>query len=256
MLTQWMSGIEERRIRRLPTLTRRKQQHTIVPKHIQEMTMVQEILKLSEMFVETPGRKFKGNEVWATLPSNLTTKVALEKQQHEANTKFDEDTQFLSQLFNSVDGDDEDDKFIETGDGNPLETLLDDGIVDDDNDNQVNDNKTEPAIEGNDGTEVITEITIGKMKKKLKNTHKAKVLNLALEDAFEAGEKKMIAMDYVNSRHRSRKQTRRERRVLQDALFYFVQKMGDDYSEVKNKLREGRMPCEFKPRYQDLVNSL
>jgi hypothetical protein len=105
-------------------------------------------------------------------------------------------------------------------------------------------------------SEDITEIIMGKMKKKLKNTHKAKVVNLALEDAFEAGEKKMMAMDYVNSRHRSRKRKRRERRVLQDALFFFVQKMGDDYSEVKNKLREGRMPCEFRPEYRDLVNSL
>ena len=36
-------------------------------------------------------------------------------------------------------------------------------IVDDDDDNQVNDNETEPGIGGNDGTEDITEITIGKM---------------------------------------------------------------------------------------------
>jgi hypothetical protein len=37
------------------------------------------------------------------------------------------------------------------------------------------------------------------MRKKLKNTHKARVLNLALEDAFKAGEKKRMAMDYTNS---------------------------------------------------------
>jgi hypothetical protein len=50
------------------------------------------------------------------------------------------------------------------------------------------------------------EITIGKMRKKLKNIHKeAKVLKLALEDAFKASEKKMIAMDCVNSQHCSRK---------------------------------------------------
>jgi hypothetical protein len=229
-----------------------KKKPTVVPKHIQEMTMVQEILKLSGMFVETPGRQFKGSEVWATLP-NLTSNVSSAKEQYASTNEVDEDTQLLSQLFDSVDGEEEDDEFIETDDGNPLETLLDDDIVEDDDDNDIdNDN---PGIE-DDGSDDITEVTIGKMRKKLKNTHKAKVLNLALEDAFKAGQKKMIVMDYLNSRHRSRKRTRRERRVLQDALYYFVKKMGDNYSEVKNKLREGRMPCEFRPAYRDLVNNL
>jgi hypothetical protein len=146
-----------------------------------------------------------------------------------------------------VEGKEDDDEFLETNNRNPLKTLLDDDIVNDDNDNL--------GIE-NEGLDDITEITIGKMRKKLKNTHKAKVLNLALEDAFKAWEMKMIAMDHINSRHHSRKRTQRERRVLQDALYFFVQKMGDDYSVVKNKLMEGRMPCEFRPLYQDLVNNL
>jgi hypothetical protein len=127
-----------------------KKQHTIVSKHIQEMTMVQEILKLSEMFVETPGPKFKGGEVWATLP-NLTSKVALAKGQYVANTKVDEDTQLLLQLFDSVEGEEEDDKFLETDHGNPVKTLLDDDIVDDDDDNLGIENK---------GSDDITEITI------------------------------------------------------------------------------------------------
>jgi hypothetical protein len=170
-----------------------KKKHTVIPKHLQEMTMVQEILKLSEMFVKTPGRKFKGSEVWATLP-NLMSKVALAKEQYTATTEVNEDTQLLSQLFDSVEGEEEDDEFIETDNGNPLETLLDDDIVEDDDDNN-NDN---PGIE-DEGSDDITEVTIGKMRKQLKNTHKRKVLNLALEDAFKAGEKKMISMDYLNS---------------------------------------------------------
>jgi hypothetical protein len=108
--------------------------------------MVQEILKLSEMFVETPGRKFKGGEVWAMFP-NLTSKVALMKEQYEANTKVEEDTQLLLQLFNSLEGKEEDDnKILETYDGNPLETLIEDDIVDDDNDNLGIKDELEPSL--------------------------------------------------------------------------------------------------------------
>jgi hypothetical protein len=78
----------------LATDNANKKLHTIVPKHIQEMKMVQEILKLSELFVETPGCKFKGGKVWATLP-NLMSKVASGKGQYVANTEVDEDTQLL-----------------------------------------------------------------------------------------------------------------------------------------------------------------
>jgi hypothetical protein len=79
---------------------------------------------------------------------------------------------------------------------------------------------------------------------------------LALVDAFEAGKNKMVAMDYVNSRHRSRKRVKRERRVLQDALYFFVQKMGNDYSQVKAKMKTGSMDSTTVPEYRQLVNNL
>jgi hypothetical protein len=66
------------------------------------MTMVQEILQLSEIFVETAGRKFKGAEVWSILPKLTSMMVSAKDANTNSTDESDEDAHLMSQLFYSV----------------------------------------------------------------------------------------------------------------------------------------------------------
>jgi hypothetical protein len=85
--------------------------------------------------------------------------------------------------------------------------------------------------------EEITEVTIRQVKKKLHNTKRVPGLKESLTDEFKAGETKMIQMD---SRLRARCQTKQERRVLQEALYNVVGKLGNNYSDIMKKLKTGK----------------
>jgi hypothetical protein len=191
----------------------------------------------------------------------------------------DEDYQLLSQLFDSVEEETDEQEFIETDDGNPVDTLLEDNLGDDDDnmvlenvdDDDEDDDEDAPSTEvvvatvpanvnatataSTSATEAITLATAAARRATIEAIE-TEVITLALADAFKAGEKKMTDMDYVNSRHRSRKRTRRERQVLQDALYFFVQKMGNNYGDVKKQLKEGSSECVYIPDYRNLVNDL
>jgi hypothetical protein len=147
---------------------------------------------------------------------------------------------------------------LERDDVNSVEALINEEVDLDDEDIEDGDLdgdlevETEPATD----TDNITEVTIGQVKKKLHNTKRVPVMKESLEDSFKAGEKKLIKMDYINSRLRARLRTKRERRVLQEALYNFVRQLGNNFLNITKKLKDGKTESACKPNYRSLIDNL
>jgi hypothetical protein len=235
-----------------------KKQHTVEPKHVQELTMIAEIIKESEMFLETPSQKFTGKEIWAVLPK-LKSKVSNSKE----NTAESEDVEpdndaLLSRIFDNDDDLADNEEPQERDDGNPVEALINEEVDLDDEDVEDGDLDGDLEVEIDPATDSdkITEVTIGQVKKKLHNMKRVPVMKESLEDSFKAGKKKLIKMDYINSRLRARRRTKRERRVLQEALKNFVRKLGNNFLDITKKLKDGKTDSAFKPNYRSLIDNL
>jgi hypothetical protein len=205
------------------------------------------------MFVETSNRKFTGKEIWAVLPK-LKSKVSQAKERN-ANLEVQEpeDDALLSRIFDN-DDDCDNEEPNERDDGNPVETLINKEVDLDDED--VDDGDLDGEHEEPTDSEAITKVTIRQVKKKLHNTKRVPVMKELLVDAFKSGEMKLIKMDYVNSRLRARQRTKRERRVRQQALYNFVRKLGNNFSDITKKLKDGKTESAFKPNYRSLIDNL
>jgi hypothetical protein len=185
----------------------------------------------------------------------LKSKVSQAKEQNaESEAPEPEDDALLSRIFDKDDNDGDNKEQEERDDDNPVETLINEEVDLDDED--IEDGDLDLENDEPTDSDAITEVTIGQVKKKLHNTKRVPVMKESLTDAFKAGELKLIKMDYVNSRLRARRRTKRERRVLQQALYNFVRKLGNNFSDITKKLEGGKTESAFQPNYRSLIDNL
>mgnify|MGYP000700843974 CR=1 FL=1 len=216
---------------------------SLTPKRTATKQLICEMLTLSKICVETPGRKADVNRLWTILP-DLETELTEDEKQSGTSTTMNsssEDRELENLSAQIVDGelqaaiDDASDEATTEdnviGDDNVDEDCDDmgkdmstSGVENEDGDeedeNPLNDDENlldDEAVVGNE-TELnmeaeirIEEVIVGKKEKKKVKVNRLPLHRLATQDIFEVGNAKMIGIDLPAMRLRAKQHRRRER---------------------------------------------
>ena len=258
-----------------------KKRSTKEPRRESELRMIAEVVQLSKMFVEMPGRKFNLPLIWDVLPS-LTTDLAKVKPGGDDDDDHDDDDDnddapdedaelsrlaatLLSQGSEVGGSSDmaEVDDIAELIDASNLQTAeatvadADEALLGDNND----DDEDEPLIPATldpGATTRPAEITVGARKpRKVKNVRKAALNVMALNDTFAVGEAKLAAKNLVQVRYRRKCRAMREQVALQDNLYEFLKNMGGNFHDVIAKIDTlNTMTVDDVPEHRRLAQLL
>ena len=255
------------------------------PRRLEEIKLISEMLLLSKMFVETPGRIFDMKSMWDVLP-NLTTVLGPMTGDHSPAEELTEETQ-LSQLTEELS-----DAGVTTNNG-PLNTAMFsvegerlgvdniaamvDGLNDEletlDKGEDTNENRTDETILGGAGTvnfgneneadmgttgntvdcDEVVQVMVGG--RQIKNVRKATVNIKAANDTFESGKRLLQNENLVRTRLKKRQREKRERVALQDNLYSFLTEFGGEVPALVAKL-EAAKATEESPHAQESEHHL
>lgn len=214
------------------------------PSDIEKKKMIDEILTLSGVLIETPSRELDPKLVWAII-GDVTTELTKEE---DANTGDCGEEELLSNVYNEM----HDVRFATTSSGElePEEqqgiNIVPDADAQDEAQGTVSDDEVEEAAAVGDETE---EVQLGKSKKKLR-VSKVPMSKFADTDTYQTGHKKLKSQDLPAVRRRRKRRQVRERKALHDNLFEFQMSIGDDFQSVRDSLRRAMTEPEKPHRCQ------
>ena len=200
------------------------------PSENNKKKLIDKMLTLSGVLVETPNRELIPNQIWDIIGS-VTTELV--KDEEKAGEPVGEE-ELLSNVYNEM----HDVRFTSTSSGEvEEETQTTINIVPD------ADAEDEAALEESDEEEEVEpqsngeeQIEVGKKKQKQK-VAKVAVSKFANIDTYRTGYEKLKKQDLPATRRRRKGREKRERKALHDNLFEFQTNMGSNFSTIMERCR-------------------
>jgi hypothetical protein len=240
----------------------RVKKQSTAPKRTATKQLICEILTLSKICVETPGRKADVNRLWSILPELSTELTDEEKIRGSTSLNRSQEDRELENLSSQiVDGElevslDDAEEVAATSnhnDENLTEDVTNNAIGEEDdlgqavarfaqdndhdyNDDEDRDDDNDQAVVTEEGEkttelEVVTEVdvVVGKKEKRKVKVKRLALHRMAIPDIFEVGSAKMITINLPATRHRAKQRRKRERVALHDNLRSFLDNLGNNF---------------------------
>jgi hypothetical protein len=238
--------------------TMNKKKGSVTTSRTDQKQLIDEILSLSSILVETPGRSFDLNQIWSILGETTTILGNKEEEQSIANHVTGEDEELLSgihtemQEFRSVMGGGGTSNVYENNsDDNEMINILPDADAEDE-EATIDLEDHDSGISANEESEVdVVEISEKGKKKKIK-LFKVMMSQFADMDTYTVGQDKLSKIDLPLIRLKRKQREEREQRALHDNLYNFQTNIGSDFGAViaqtKRAMNEAERPG-FGRRY-------
>jgi hypothetical protein len=272
----------------------RVKKQSTAPKRTATKQLICEILTLSKICVETPGRKADVNRLWDVLPE-VTTELT-DEEKIRGNTTLNsspEDRELENLSAQIVDGelqvaiDDADvaaaseatlEEDVENNNDDVADDLgqavahlvVDGGMEEGDDDNEEDDNEEDEGLLVDDETMelreaevepriiqaeiVVEDVVVGRKEKRKVKVKRLPLHRLATEDIFSVGKAKMVAIDLPATRHRAKQRRKRERVALHDNLRSFLDNMGSNFETEMAKIKSE--PATAQSRRRKLADKI
>jgi hypothetical protein len=231
----------------------------VASKRTQEKIMIDELLTLSGIMMETPGRQLSPNTVWDAV-GKATTKL---KGSNEIDVEMDEVTreenreeQDISRIVPELEemrrwvneegeaGANTRSSVVQNADEDDNNIDLSTALVDDTADTfdaDVDEEGLEDELvvvmneDGTVMTDTEDDIVVDKHKRKVK---KIPINRVALENIYDSGRAKMVKMELPRRRKRRQMREARERKAFHENLFEFLNAMLEGANSIREKLQD------------------
>ena len=227
--------------------TKRKKGST-KPSNIEKKKLIDKMLTLSGVLVETPNRALDPTQFWGII-GEVTTE--LKKEDDDAAGGDCGEEELLSNVYNEM----HDVRFANTSGGEiePEEqqgiNIVPDADAQDEAEGTVSDKEVDDEVAATNEGE---QIEVGKTRKKLR-VAKVEMSKFADSDTYATGKKKLAQQDLPVVRRRRKQRQIRERKALHDNLFEFQMSIRVDFQKVMDRLKRAMTEPEKPHRCQRYV---
>jgi hypothetical protein len=206
---------------------------------VEQKQLIDEVLSLSTIIIEMPGRTLDPNQVWAILSQVTTIMTRNEEEVASIHNQVAGDEELLSGVYSEM----QEVSWVSGGTGgsddvneeNSMNLVPDDDAEDEQEASLEEEGSEDDGIaEADDETPAEEdEIEIGG---KLKKVSKVAISKFANMDTYSDGRNKLEKLDLPLVRRRKQQREEREQQALHDNLFDFQCNIGSDFEAVMTRL--------------------
>jgi hypothetical protein len=210
--------------------------------------LIDEVLLLSGVMVETPGRDMNRNQIWSVLHA-ITTKVSINKEKTNVNdvglNGGDEElvSAALTEMQEIRNKSNEhcEDMLNDDSDDDSINVAPDADAVDEEGEQM----ETDEDVQEDERLEEHDEILIGGRGSKKVKVSKVPLSQFADKDTYSLGHAKLIKMNLPLVRLRRKQREAREQQALHDNLYDFQSTIGGDFEVVLGRLVKAQTENSF-----------